>query len=628
MENYFDVLVIGGGHAGCEAAHAAAQMGFKTLMLTMSLETIGQMSCNPAIGGVGKGHLVKEIDALGGIMGKMADETGIQFRRLNTKKGSAVQATRCQSDMIRYKNHIRKFLEAVPNLSIKQREVTGLLWGKDEVKGVKTSLEEEIFSKTLVITTGTFLNGLIHIGKQKFSAGRAWEFAATQLSDDLQDQGLLMGRLKTGTTPRLSRHTIDFSKLEEQKGDLPLPKFSFFDTAAPLPQVPCYITYTNSTTHSVIEQNLHLSAIYGGAIQSTGPRYCPSIEDKVVKFREKERHQIFLEPVSLDSIEIYPNGISTSLPLEVQEKFLRTIVGLEQVEVMRPGYAIEYDFLYPHQLKLSLESKAYKNLFFAGQINGTTGYEEAAAQGILAGINAALAVADKEPLELLRNQSYIGVLVDDLVVNGTNEPYRMFTSRAEYRLILREDNADERLCEIGYKLGLLEETKYHKFLAKQEKIGQLKSYIQEQRAIKAPALDVSSSLQKILPMKPSFYQLLKQPEVNFELLTNLASSEQLEVLEDFSQEEKFRVENDCKYEGYVKRQEAQIRQYLKFGKTKIPLQCPFHLIPGLSLEVREKLAKNRPQTLEQAKKISGVTPAALTILYVYLQKNSTERKAS
>jgi len=506
LQSSFDVIVIGGGHAGCEAAHAAATMGLQTLLLTMAVDSIAQMSCNPAIGGVAKGHLVKEIDALGGLMGQIADETGIQFRTLNTKKGSAVQATRCQSDMMLYKIAMRKRLENTKNLFIQQREAISILWKGNQVRGICTQFSEEITCKALVVTTGTFLNGLIHIGKNTFPAGRAWEFPSHQFSEHLKNKGLEIGRLKTGTTPRLNKHTIDFSKLEAQPGDTPTPYFSFWGIKNNLPQVPCHITYTKKETHEIIRENLSLSALYGGQITSVGPRYCPSIEDKVVKFPEKERHQIFLEPTALDSVEIYPNGVSTSMPLAVQEKFIRSIPGLEKVEIVRPGYAIEYDFLYPHQLKLNLESKDFSNLFFAGQINGTTGYEEAAAQGLLAGINAALKTKEQEPLELLRNESYIGVLIDDLIVKSTEEPYRMFTSRAEYRLLLREDNADQRLCAIGHKIGLLSPEHFQSFLKKQEKIEDLKTYLKKTQLKKTPSLEKEQSTETNLNLsQPAHY---------------------------------------------------------------------------------------------------------------------------
>lgn len=629
MNKKWDVIVIGAGHAGCEAALAAARMKQQTLLLTMTVDNIAQMSCNPAIGGVAKGHIVKEIDALGGIMGYIADETGIQFRTLNTRKGAAVQATRCQSDMIAYKIKMKNILEAEENLTIQQAEVNELLWEENRVIGARTSLGEEIHCGAVVITTGTFLNGLIHIGDQRFEAGRAWEFPSKTLSEHIQDRGVLMGRLKTGTTPRLNRHTINFDVLEEQPGEVPIPKFSFWPSETPLRQVPCHITYTNPRSHEIIRENLDRSAMYSGQIESVGPRYCPSIEDKVVKFPDKDRHQIFLEPTSLDSVEYYPNGMSTSMPLDVQVKFMRSIEGLENVEIIRPGYAIEYDFAYPHQLKSSLELKDFENLFLGGQINGTTGYEEAAAQGLMAGINAALKIQGKESFILKRHESYIGVLIDDLISKGTTEPYRMFTSRAEYRLMLREDNADQRLSQKGYDIGLLTAEKYQMFQEKNERIGELGKYLKENYVY--PSEDLNRALEdgdvKPLKHRLTLENFLKGANSSLGILEKLdLEGLDVEELKNWNSIVKKFVETEIRYAGYVKRQESQLKQYLKIEAVQIPNEIDYDVIGGLSNEVLEKLKHHRPQTLGQASKISGVTPAAVSIIMVYLRNQAKLRK--
>ena len=618
----WNVIVVGGGHAGCEAAYAAAKMGQNTLLITMTVDSIGAMSCNPAIGGLAKGHLVKEIDALGGVMGFVADETAIQFRILNRKKGSAVQATRCQSDMIAYKEKMRFLLEQQEGIHILQSEVAELLWKNNQVCGVKTSFGQEIFSDAVILTTGTFLGGLIHIGHQQFPAGRAWEFASATLSTHLAERGIQLGRLKTGTTPRLDSRTIDFANLEQQPGDEDIRKFSFWNSQVRLPQVPCHITYTNANTKEIIQENIKKSAMYSGAITGIGPRYCPSIEDKVSKFPERDRHQIFLEPTSLHSSEIYPNGMSTSLPQDVQELFLRSIEGLEQVEIVRPGYAIEYDFVLPTQLKSSLELKDAKNLYCAGQINGTSGYEEAAAQGLIAGINAARSNRAEEPFILLRNEAYIGVLIDDLVSKGTLEPYRMFTSRAEYRLSLREDNADQRLSKKGFELGLLSEKKYNMFLEKQSKIKSLQTHIQETK------IDPSRGLNDAIEVleQPGFSHrvnindALKQSAVTLELIAEKCSEDDgVTNLAEWDFDVQQTVESAVKYAGYIKRQEKQLKQYLKIESIRIPTDFDYEIVGGLSVEVRQKLQEHRPQTLGQADKISGITPAAITALIVALQ---------
>lgn len=621
-ENNWDVIIVGGGHAGCEAALAAAKMNQQTLLLTMTVDNIAAMSCNPAIGGVAKGHLVKEIDALGGAMGIVADETGIQFRILNQKKGPAVQATRCQSDMIEYKHMMRLLLENQQNLTVKQGEVTALLWDKRVVTGIKTHLGENITGKTVILTTGTFLNGLIHIGHQQFPAGRAWEFPAAMLSHHLEEKGFDIGRLKTGTTPRLDGRTLNLDILEPQAGDADSPKFSFWDSQVRLKQVPCYITYTNSRTHEIIEKNIKQSAMYSGAITGIGARYCPSIEDKVNKFPDRDRHQVFLEPTSLKSFEYYPNGISTSLPADVQIQYLQSIKGLESVEVVRPGYAIEYDFVFPTQLKNTLEAKDAENLYCAGQINGTSGYEEAAAQGLMAGINASLKVQGKAGFILKRNEAYIGVLVDDLVSKGTNEPYRMFTSRAEYRLLLREDNADQRLCQKGYDLGLLPEDKYRKFTEKKAQIQNFREYASKTYLMPTPNLDQKFEARQVPPLthRLLLQDVLRKPNANIELIEGLTDQPDLSVMKQWNLDVKKAVEIEIKYEGYIRRQESELQKYLKIESIQVPDDFDYELVNGLSMEVKQKLTDNRPQTLGQASKISGVTPAAITILMVTIGK--------
>ncbi|MBI2486274.1 MAG: tRNA uridine-5-carboxymethylaminomethyl(34) synthesis enzyme MnmG [Deltaproteobacteria bacterium] len=620
------VIVIGAGHAGCEAALAPARMGCKTLLLTANIDTIGLMSCNPSIGGVGKGHLVKEIDALGGEMGKAADATAIQFRRLNTRKGAAVQATRIQADRQAYKIYMRKVLEAEKNIDIKQRMVEGFLVEGGKVVGVKTNLGEHFFADAVVVTPGTFPNGLMHIGLTQISAGRAGEAPAVGISDSFESLGFKIGRLKTGTPPRLDGRTVNWEILEVQPGDSDPKPFSFSNDRIEREQLPCYITYTNEKSHQVIRDNLHKSPLYSGVIKGIGPRYCPSIEDKVVKFPDKERHQIFLEPEGVATYEIYPNGISTSLPLEVQYEFIRTIRGLEQVEIMRPGYAVEYDFSDPTQLKPTLETKIIENLFFAGQINGTTGYEEAASQGLIAGINAALLVKGEEPLIFDRAEAYIGILIDDLVTKGVDEPYRMFTSRAEYRLILREDNADLRLREKGYKIGLVKEGDFESFLDKKRRIREELDRLENTKILPNSKFNEillqlgSSQLKKPQTLK----EILRRPEISYNELSFIDPPSRAFIGSDiFSQ-----VEMEVKYEGYIQKQMEQVDKFKQIENIKIPESFSYESIPGLSREIVQKLSRIRPNSLGQASRISGITPAAISVLMVYLKRKELQSKES
>jgi len=577
------------------------------------------MSCNPAIGGLAKGQLVKEIDALGGEMGKSTDETGIQFRRLNTKKGPAVRSSRAQSDMQLYHLQMKRVLERQRNLFLRQALVDELIIQRCRAEGVVTNIGERFLSKAVILTTGTFLRGLVHIGLKKFPAGRLGDLPSTGLSECLSGLGFSLGRLKTGTCPRLDGRTIDFSGLEEQWGDHPPKPFSFSHRTVPLRQVPCHITYTNSRTHDAIRSGLDRSPLYSGVIKGTGARYCPSIEDKIVRFAEKDQHQIFLEPMGLDTLEVYPNGLATSLPMDIQVQMLRSIPGLQRVEIMRPGYAIEYDYADPLQLKPSLETKLVENLFFAGQINGTSGYEEAGAQGLMAGINAVLKIRGEEPFILRRDEAYIGVLLDDLVTKGTKEPYRMFTSRAEYRLLLREDNADLRLREKGRTLGLVSDEDYQEFILKREKIQRAIERIG--RTIIHPSAGENDLLRELgsSPIKnpTSLSDLLRRPEISFRHLSVFAPA--LASTEENVAEE---VEIQIKYEGYLRRQSELVEKVVKLEQMKLPPTVDYASIPGLSTEVKEKLTRVKPLSIGQAARISGITPAALSILMIYLHKAS------